>query len=288
MVVHATALGSLAALLRKRSGLVIGEEKLYLLETRLASMLRREGLTSLEGLVRLIQIQGEQGALANDVVEAMTTNETSFFRDLYPFKHLERHGLPEALQAHQPGQRIRIWSAAASSGQEAFSIAMLLEEGCAAGTRPAAVIVGTDIARAPVAQAQQGCYTLLQVQRGLTAQRLHRHFEVKGDRWQIRAPLQALCQFRIWNLLDDLAPLGLFDIVFCRNVLMYFDSANKERVLAKIAAQLRPGGLLYLGSSDAITEMGGHLKPYQQERTIYQQCGSVDQLGATTASHLWP
>jgi chemotaxis protein methyltransferase CheR len=264
------ALDRLAGLLRSRSGLVIGPGKLYLLETRLAPLLRAEGLDDLDGLTRLIDAQGDDGAAAAAVVEAMTTNETSFFRDCYPFEHLKRQGLPQLLKARPDGHTVRIWSAGASSGQEAYSIAMTLLESRVRGTVPPGWIIGTDIARAPLAQARRGRYTPFQVQRGLSHERLIRHFIPAGGEWQVKPALLTACQFRIWNLLDELTPLGRFDVVFCRNVLIYFDLPTKCRVLGNVARQLRPDGLLYLGGSETAVGLTPLLRPYGQERAIYQ------------------
>ncbi len=262
-------LDSLRRLLRDTSGLVIGPDKLYLLEIRLTALLRREGLHDLDSLDRLLRTQ-RGGSLACDVAEAMTTNETSFFRDGHPFEHLRSCGLPRLLAARPAGRRIRIWSAAASSGQEAYSIAMILAENAIMRAGRSALVLGTDIARAPLAQARQGLYTQLQVQRGLSGQQLGDHFTPAGECWQVAAPLLATCEFCTWNLLDDLAPLGHFDIVFCRNVLMYLDTATKARVLGAIARRLSPDGLLYLGASETASGLTPLLKPFEQERTVYQ------------------
>ena len=264
-----TALANLSRLLRERSGLVIGPDKLYLLETRLAPLLLRDGLEDLDSLVRSIQHEGDNGSLAYDVVEAMTTNETSFFRDTYPFEHLQRYCLPRLLATRPPGHALRIWSAGASCGQESYSLAMTLAESAPHGAPPPALIIGTDIARAPLAHADVGQYSSFQVQRGLTKQRLLRHFIQTDDGWQIDAALRRMCQFRVLNLLDEPCSVGQFDVIFCRNLLMYLDPPTRERVLAYLVRHLRPDGLLYLGGSE--TAVGLTPCPHQQgqERAIY-------------------
>jgi chemotaxis protein methyltransferase CheR len=236
-----------------QSGLMIGPDKHYLLETRLQPIVAREGLSGLPALVDRLR-QNTPDGLEQDVIEAMTTNETLFFRDDKPFAHLAGQGLAEAAAARPAGKPVRIWSAGASSGQEAYSIAMIAAENPAALDGRPVRILGTDIASRPLIRAQAGIYTQFEVQRGLPARRLIRHFGRLSDGWQIDPALQAMCEFGAANLLHDPAPLGMFDIVFCRNVLIYFSEATKRAVLAALARQLAPDGWLYLGCSE--TAMG--------------------------------
>ena len=246
------ALAILAELAHRRSGLVIGPDKLYLLESRLGDLMRREGLADLDALAHRVAA-GRDAALEQDVVEALATHETLFFRDGKPFDHLRSIGLPALTQNRSPGSRLRIWSAAASTGQEAYSLAMTVSE-CGVLDRHKVDIIGTDLARGAVARAGAGTYTQYEVQRGLSVQRLLQHFTRLGDEWRINTPLRALCTFREWNLLDDPAPLGKFDVIFCRNVLFYFDAATKTKVLDAIRRQMTPNGLLYLGAADTLLE----------------------------------
>ena len=246
------ALSILAELVHRRSGLVLGPDKLYLMESRLGSLMRRESVPDLEALAGLLA-DGRNKTLAQDVVEAMATHETLFFRDGRPFEHLRQTGLPALLRNRPPGSRLRIWSAAASTGQEAYSIAMTVAESGGPGQHKVE-IVGTDLARGPIARARAGAYSQYEVQRGLSVHRLLQHFTRSGEEWVINPSLRALCSFREWNLLDDPAPLGKFDIVFCRNVLFYFDVATKAKVLASIRQQMTDDGLLYLGAAE--TTMG--------------------------------
>ncbi len=255
----------LADLLRSRSGLAIGPEKLYLLETRLAPILRRERLRGLAELAQRLSAPAAE-RLACEVVEAMTTNESFFFRDEKPFTHVRAKALPRLLGARPPGTPIRIWSAAAASGQEAYSLAMVAAE---LGASRRVEIVGTDIAHAQLARAREGLYTQFEVQRGLPIQLLVKHFRKEDSHWRVAAPLREMVRFREWNLLADPAPLGRFDIVFCRNVLIYFDQPTKARVLEAIARQMPGDGLLYLGGAETVLGVTTSFVPLAEDRGVY-------------------
>ncbi|CAH2604010.1 Chemotaxis protein methyltransferase CheR [Rhodovastum atsumiense] len=257
-----------ATVLRNGSGLAIGPDKTYLLETRLVPILRREGLPGLDALAARLRLPG-CGTLARDVVEAMTTNESFFFRDDRPFAHVRDHALPRLHAARPAGTRLRLWSAAASTGQEAYSLAMIISEIQAMLTGRGVEILGTDIARAPLARARAGLYTQFEIQRGLPMQMLVRHFRKEGAQWRIAPALRNMTVFREWNLLDDLRPLGRFDIVFCRNVLIYFDPPTKTCVLEAIARQMAPDGLLYLGGAETVLGLCDRFVPYGEERGVY-------------------
>ncbi len=270
----------LAGLLKTRSGLIVGRDKIYLLETRLVSMLRREQLVDLNALaVRLTQPGAEP--LVREVVEAMTTNESFFFRDDKPFLHFREKALRRLVAARAPGHTLRIWSAASSTGQEAYSLAMILAESKAiVGYRPIEII-GTDIARGPLIRARDGKYTQFEVQRGLPVMYLMKYFTNEGPHWRIAPEIRKMVQFREFNLLGDLRPLGYFDIVFCRNVLIYFDQVTKTRVLEAIAAQMRPDGLLYLGGAETVLGITSRFEPLPGERGAYGLTGATaEQLAA--------
>jgi chemotaxis protein methyltransferase CheR len=278
MTVSPAGFETLAGLLKSRSGLVIGPDKLYLLETRLASILRRDGLRDLAALadrLRIVTLATE--ALARDVVEAMTTNESFFFRDEKPFQHVRTVALPRLLAARPPGTPLRIWSAAASSGQEAYSLAMILAECRATLGERRVEILGTDLARDQLARARDGLYTQFEVQRGLPVQMLMRYFRKENANWRIAEAIRGLVQFREWNLLADLRPLGQFDIVFCRNVLIYFDPPTKARVLDAVAARLAPDGLLYLGGAETVLGITSRFAPLANERGVYGLAGAAPQ-----------
>lgn len=266
----------LSAMVKSRSGLVLGFDKLYLLETRLAPLLRQFSLRDLSALAQHLR-RAPSSPLADAVVQAMTTNESFFFRDEKPFTHLRKHALPPILAR---GQHVRIWSAAAAAGQEAYSLAMTLADLGAAGTG-AAELIATDIARAQLDRAREGVFSQFEIQRGLPMQMLVKYFRKESDGWRIAPELRRLVQFREWNLLGDLRPLGTFDIVFCRNVLIYFDQPTKARVLEAIRKQLRPGGLLYLGGAETVLGLSDRFVPIPGERGIY---GLAPATGVTAGS----
>ena len=266
--ISAAAFGFLADLLRSRSGLVIGQDKIYLLETRLAPILIREKLRDLNDLVDRLRGRGAD-AVARDVVEAMTTNESFFFRDDKPFQHFRAQALARVVAARGPGVPLRIWSAAASSGQEAYSLAMILSESRALLGDRRVEILGTDLARDQLARAREGVYTQFEVQRGLPVQMLMRHFRREDAGWRISDALRAMVQWKEWNLLGDLRSLGRFDIVFCRNVLIYFDQPTKTRALEAIAGQMSPDGMLYLGGAETVLGLTTRFAPLPAERGVY-------------------
>ena len=240
---------SIAAVLKAQSGLTIGPDKLYLLETRLQPIMVREKFADLAALADMLTLSA---ALSREVVEAMTTNESLFFRDQKPFDALRLRILPRLHATRPPGVPIRIWSAAASTGQEAYSIAMLAAElGAGLGGRRVEILA-TDIARDPLERARAGVFSQFEVQRGLPMQMLVKYFAKDEALWRIKPALRDAVSFREWNLLADPRPLGRFDIVFCRNVLIYFDAPTKTRVLEAIAGVTAPDGVLFLGGAETV------------------------------------
>ena len=259
---------TIASLLKARSGLAIGQDKLYLLDTRLAPILKRHQLPNLNALAE--RLRGARAeALAQEVVEAMTTNESLFFRDDKPFEHFRTRALPRLHAARPPGTKLRVWSAASSSGQEAYSLAMILTDLRASLGDRQVEIIGTDIAREQLARARDGLYSQFEVQRGLPMQMLVKHFRKEATGWRVADAIRRMVEFREWNLLADLRPLGRFDIVFCRNVLIYFDQPTKARVLEAIAALLPPDGLLYLGGAETVLGITSRLAPLAGARGVY-------------------
>ncbi|CAH0285258.1 protein-glutamate O-methyltransferase CheR [Roseomonas sp. CECT 9278] len=257
-----------AGLVKQRSGIVLTADKGYMLETRLGPMLRRDGIGSLDALAMRLRAPGST-ALAAEVVEALTTNESSFFRDGKPFEHLKKL-LPRMAAARPPGHVIRVWSAACSSGQEAYSIAMtVLELGPVLGGRRVEII-GTDLSREMLDRAQEGVFTQFEVQRGLPVTMLVKHFVQDGTRWRVKPELRAMARFQAFNLLDDPRALGRFDIVFCRNVLIYFDAPTKSRVLGTLAGLLPPDGVVYLGGAETVLGLTERLVPTPGERGVYE------------------
>ena len=262
------AFDTIAGMLKTRSGLALGPDKLYLLESRLGGLLKQHGLRDLGALAGKLTGFG-QDSLARDVVEAMTTNESFFFRDGKPFDHVRNHVVGRLHAARPAGQKIRIWSAAASSGQEAYSLAMIICEMRAQLGERAFELLGTDIAREHLARAREATYSQFEVQRGLPMQMLVKYFKREGTLWRLDAKLRAMAQFRDFNLLDDPRVLGKFDIVFCRNVLIYFDPPTKARVLNGIADQMAPDGVLYLGGAETVLGVTDRFAPMPGEHGVY-------------------
>ena len=260
---------ALARLLQTGSGLVIGPDKTYLLETRLAPILKRHCLRDLDALADRVRPDGS-GALERRVIEAMTTNESFFFRDDKPFVHFRTQALPRLHAARVAGARLRIWSAAASAGQEAYSLAMILAECGASLNGRGFEIVGTDISGEQVERARAALYTQFEVQRGLPIQYLVKYFRKEDCNWRITDPIRSAVAFREWNLLTDLRPLGRFDIVFCRNVLIYFDQPTKRRALEAIAGQMMPDGLLYLGGAETVLGITDRFAAIPGEHGVYR------------------
>lgn len=257
---------TIAELVRARSGIVLGLDKAYLVESRLEHLIRIRRLTDLAGLSAKLRSHPTE-VLVHDVVEAMTTNETLFFRDTRPFEHLLATALPATHAARPLGQPLRIWSAASSSGQEAYSIAMTVMD-AGLSQRPVQ-IVGTDISTEQLARARLGIYSDFEIQRGLSTPVLKKYFERANDNWQIKDVMRRMVEFRRWNLMDDLRPLGIFDLVFCRNVLIYFDVNTKRRVLDAIWSRLAPGGWLYLGGAETTFGVSDKFTPCPGIHQVY-------------------
>ena len=261
------AYAALAGTLKARSGLILGPDKLYLLENRLAPLLRREGLRTLDELAARLR---PGSPLEGELAEAMTTNESLFFRDGRPFELLRRTILPRLHATRPPGATLRIWSAAAANGQEAYSIAMVCADLAAALPGRRVEIIGTDIAREPLERARQGLYSQFEIQRGLPMQMLVRYFIKEDAHWRVRQSLRDAVAFREWNLLADPRPLGRFDVVFCRNVLIYFDPQTKQRVLEGLAHCLPPDGALFLGGAETVLGITDRLRASPDEAGSYQ------------------
>lgn len=268
-----------ATLLKQRSGLVLTRDKAYLLESRLMPVARKWNMKGLDDLASAVRSRKEE-ALLRDITEAMTTNESSFFRDQKPFDLFRGVVLPALLQSRGNKRQIRIWSAACSSGQEAYSLGMLLSDEQAKINGWKIEIVGTDISAEMVERARAGVYTQFEVQRGLPIQMLVKHFKQQGDKWQISQQMRQMATFREFNLLGDLSALGQFDVVFCRNVLIYFDQPTKGRVLENIARLMPPDGVLYLGGAETVLGITERFKPVDGQRGLY----TLNSAGGFTGS----
>ncbi|GAV20529.1 chemotaxis protein methyltransferase CheR [Mariprofundus micogutta] len=257
MTVSSDRLKYFAAFVRREIGQAIDDSKLYLIRTRLLPMARAQGLASLDELIDMIR-RDEKGEVARMALDKMTTNETLFFRDAYPFKVLEKELFPSLGREKGFSGRIRIWSAAASTGQEAYSIAMTAKQ-CLPAAESRVKITATDISAAAIAYAKQGLYKQMEVQRGLPVQTLVTHFEQQDSHhWQVKANLKSMVRFQQENLISPrlvsaLQQDGPFDIVFCRNVLIYFDVEQRKQVIDSIAQLMEVGGWLFTGAGEMVT-----------------------------------
>ena len=257
----------LRKLLKERSGLVLAAEKQYLAESRLLPVARRHGMSSLTELVAKLKMPTP--LLATEVVDAMTTNETFFFRDKIPFEQVRDVVMPALIAVRAREKRIRIWCTAASTGQEPYSLAMIMRGMNAALAGFRVEILATDIAGEVLERAKAGLYSQFEVQRGLPIHLLVKYFAQAGEMWQIAPEIRAMVQFRPLNLLNDFKPLGTFDLVFCRNVLIYFDQEAKSQVLNRIARQMPDDGTLVLGAAETVVGLTDALKPMPDRRGLY-------------------
>lgn len=236
-------------LVHERSGIVLEPGKEYLVEARLLPVIRREGFQSIQGLIAHMRSQPYNG-LHQKVIEAMTTNETSFFRDIRPFAALQKGLLPEFLKKRAATKQLTIWSAASSTGQEPYSIAMILKEFFLGHPGWTTHIIASDISTEMVEQAREGRFSQLEVNRGLPAPMLVKYFEKHGLEWQIKADIRRMVEFQQLNLAASWPSLPQVDIVFMRNVLIYFDTEVKKSILARVRTILRPDGYLILGGAE--------------------------------------
>ena len=271
--------GFLRDYLKARSGLALGPEKRYLVESRLAPLCRRFTLAGLPELVAALKAARDP-AMERAVIEAMTTNETFFFRDRVPFDLFRDVLLPRALQTRAAGRRLRIWCAAASTGQEPYSLAMLLQEAAAKLAGWTVEIVATDLSTEVLERARSGLYSHFEVQRGLPVQLLVKYFSQVGEQWKISPSIVSAVDYRPLNLLHSFDHLGQFDIVYCRNVLIYFDAPTKADVLRRIAKSLASDGTVLLGAAETVIGLTDALVPDGEHRGLYRK-GHV--AGAATA-----
>ena len=254
--------------LKDNSGLDLSADKQYLIESRLLPLARKGGLSGITELVQKLQAGSRQ--LITDVVEAMTTNETFFFRDKVPFDHFRDHIMPEVIKARAARRSVRIWCAAGSTGQEPYSLAMCLKEMGAALTGWRVEIIATDLSQEVLEKAKSGIYSQFEVQRGLPIQMLMKYFKQTGETWQINPELRAMIQHRQLNLLHDFAQLGTFDVIFCRNVLIYFDQDTKINIFNRLARQIEPDGFLVLGAAETVVGLTDTFRPIQDRRGLYK------------------
>jgi chemotaxis protein methyltransferase CheR len=242
-------------------GIVLGDNKQYLVLSRLSGLMVRHDAEDLGALVTRLERGGAQ-RLRAEVIDAMTTNETQWFRDVYPFALLKETLLPKFERAKRSS--IRIWSAGCSSGQEPYSLSMAVDEYREAGRSLDAQIVGTDISPQMIARAQAAEYGATEVRRGLSPERQRRFFVSAGsERWRVRPETSRRVTFRQHNLLESFTVLGSFDLIFCRNVLIYFSLASREQIVRRMAQSLNPGGYLVVGASESLSR---NLDDFEMER----------------------
>ncbi len=268
----------LCDLVKERSGLTLTEDKGYLLESRLMPLARRHELGGLEGLANELRTKRDEKLIV-EVTEAMTTNESFFFRDKKPFDLFRDKVLPEFLKNRAAKKEFRLWCAAASSGQEPYSLAMIMKEAAARLSGWKIGIVGTDISNDILEKARNGVYSQFEVQRGLPIQLLMKHFVKHEDMWQIKPDLRSMIEYKYFNLLESLAPLGSFDVVFCRNVLIYFDQETKGKVMAQIASLMPSDGLLFLGGAETVLGITDKFQPIKGFRGVYGLTGGSVNFG---------
>lgn len=258
----------LCKFLKERSGLDLSADKQYLVESRLVPLARKANLSGIDDIVR--KMKAGDSKITDEVIEAMTTNETFFFRDKTPFEHLRHMIVPALLQARASRRALRIWCAAGSTGQEPYSIAMCLKElgPLLAGWK--IDILATDLSKAVLEKSKSGVFTQFEVQRGLPIQLLVKYFKQTGELWQINADIRAMVQHRHLNLLHDFSHLGGFDLIFCRNVLIYFNQPTKVDIFQRLSRSLESDGFLALGAAESVVGLTEAFKPHPDCRGIYR------------------
>lgn len=258
----------LQKMLKERSGLVLADEKRGPVSTRLMPLVKKLNMANLRELIEALKKPTNE-PLRRQVTEAMTVNESFFFRDKTPFQNFEEEMIPH-LRKTRTNKRVRIWSAAASTGQEAYSLAITTKEQPDKMAGWQIEIFGTDISTEVLEKAKSGLYSQFEVQRGVPAALLVKYFKQTGTMWQVDSALKAMVKFQQFNLLNDFRPLGTFDVVFCRNVLIYFDVETKKDILERISKQMTPDAYLILGGAETIVGVTSLYKPVPGRRGLYQ------------------
>jgi chemotaxis protein methyltransferase CheR len=260
----------LAGILKQRSGLALSDDKAYLIESRLLPIARAQNLPDITQLCNLLKSKPNE-VLLTDITEAMTTNESSFFRDIKPYEALRNIVFPMFTARQSAIKTIRIWSAACSTGQEPYTISMCIKEDAAKLAGWNFEILGTDIAKKVVDKAKDGIYSQFEAQRGLPIQMLMKYFSPLPDTsWQLKENIRSMVQFKLQNLLTDYGSLGKFDIVFCRNVLIYFDDTTKAQITEKMARSIAQGGVLVIGATETLVDPKGQFEAMDNFRGAYK------------------
>ncbi len=268
MPISAAEFDYVRTLIRERAGIALEPGKEYLVESRLDPLARQEGFPTLTHFLASLRSSPLAGGLHHKVVQAMTTNETSFFRDVRPFEILRSTVLPELIQKRGSLRSLNFWCAASSTGQEPYTVAMVMRESIPAVLATWNMrFIATDISTEVLARAIQGRYSQLEVNRGLPATMLVKYFQQEGSEWQVKSELRRMVEFREINLTEPWSTLPAMDIVFMRNVLIYFSVETKKDILARVRQLLKPGGFLFLGSSETTLNLDGGFEPVPTDRT---------------------
>lgn len=256
-------------ILKEKSGLALTKDKTYLLESRLQPIARSHSIESVDELLKKIRTTNDQ-VLLYEVIQAMTTNETMFFRDNKPFERLKSVVIPAIMEANPTPKMLRIWSAACSAGQEPYSLAICFQEALAKYPGYSFEIVATDLCDKVLEKARQGLYSQFEIQRGLPIQMMIKYFtQAPDNNWQISDAIKKFVKYDSHNLLNSPATYGRFDLVFCRNVLIYFDEPTKTKVLEHIARVTNPPGFLFLGSAENTMGLTNMYKRFGEENGIF-------------------
>lgn len=267
-------------MLYEKSGLVITTDKSYLLESRLASVIKKWNIPDMVALTdKLRGVPDKQ--LVEDIVDAMTTNETMFFRDQKPFDKFRDLVVPQVIKAKGPNCTIRIWSAACSSGQEPYTLAITMKENAAKWAGVKFEIIATDLSKEILDQAKAGKYSQFEVQRGMPIMMLVKYFTQTGDTWTIKDDIKQMVKFQNFNLLDPMDQFGTFDCIFCRNVLIYFDQQTKGKILDKLVKRLAKHGYLFMGGAETVLGITNSFRPLEGERGVYVPADAPVQASAT-------
>ena len=265
----------LAGLLEARTGQQLTMNRRWRIETALSSLLRERGIPTLDELITIL-VMGKEPGLSNEVVEALLNNETYFFRDRTPFDLLSRHALPVLAKRRAASRRIRIWSAGCSTGQEAYSLAMLFAENPAQWSGWTVDILGTDVSGAVIDRARAGAYTQFEVQRGLAIGQTIKWFEEADDGWRVVESLRRPVRFQVHNVLEQPPHPGQFDIVLCRNVLLYLNADKRELAFERLSSALAPDGWLMLGAGETVIGHTRKLAADKDARGLYCLVGEEE------------
>jgi len=261
----------IANLARSQAAIVLEPGKEYLVENRLTPIAQQQGFGTLENLIAKLRSETGMTALHNRVIDALTTNETSFFRDFHPFESLRKEILPQLIEKRAGARQLTIWSAACSTGQEPYTLAMLLRENFPQLESWKVSIIATDLSPTVLQVATAGNYSQFEVNRGLPAPYLVKYFSKQGDRWHIKPELKRNIQFRPMNFIQPWPIMPPFDIVFIRNVMIYFDVETKKQILKRIRNCLLPHGYLFLGTAETTINLDPELVPMTVGRaTVFQ------------------